>query len=82
MDFLLGPGQYTYTAQALQGSLLGSSVLSSIGPIPYKAAAQLPPSHPMDYGFGHLGHLPDGYRPGHPDPLTNSGPPDGNGTAR
>jgi len=37
LSFYLAPGQYTYTAQALQGSLLSSSVLSTIGPIPMLA---------------------------------------------
>ena len=51
LTFFLTPGQYTYTAQALQGSLLGSSVLSTIGPIPITVSPNFPLSIPMIAAF-------------------------------
>ena len=51
LTFFLAPGQYTYTAQALQGSLLGSSVLSTIGPIPMTVSPNFPLSIPMIAAF-------------------------------
>ena len=51
LTFYLTPGQYTYTAQALQGSLLAGSVLSTIGPIPVTAAANFPLSIPLITAF-------------------------------
>ncbi len=51
LTFYLAPGQYTYTAQALQGSLLGSSVLSTIGPIPITVSPNFPLSIPMIAAF-------------------------------
>ena len=51
LTFYLAPGQYTYTAQALQGSLLGGSVLSTIGPIPITVSPNFPLSIPMIAAF-------------------------------
>ena len=51
LTFFLAPGQYNYTAQALQGSLLGSSVLSTIGPIPITVVSNFPLSIPMIAAF-------------------------------
>jgi hypothetical protein len=52
LSFFLAPGQYTYTAQALQGSLLGSSVLFTIGPIPFRTVSpNFPLSIPMIAAF-------------------------------
>jgi Ca2+-binding RTX toxin-like protein len=51
LTFYLAPGQYTYTAQASQGSLLGSSVLSTIGPIPITVSPNFPLSIPMIAAF-------------------------------
>jgi Ca2+-binding RTX toxin-like protein len=51
LTFYLAPGQYTYTAQALQGSLLAGSVLSTIGPIPITVSPNFPLSIPMIAGF-------------------------------
>ena len=51
LTFYLAQGQYTYTAQALQGSLLGSSVLSTIGPIPITVSPNFPLSIPMIAAF-------------------------------
>ena len=54
LTFFLTPGQYTYTAQALQGSLLAGSVLSTIGPIPMTVVAQFPSFHSSDHRLRHL----------------------------
>ena len=51
LSFYLTPGQYTYTAQALQGSLLAGSVLSTIGPIPMTVSPNFPLSIPMITAF-------------------------------
>ena len=51
LTFYLAPGQYTYTAQALLGSLLSSSVLSTIGPIPMTVSPNFPLSIPMIAAF-------------------------------
>ena len=51
LAFYLPPGQYTYTAQALQGSLPGSNVLSTIGPIPITVSPNFPLSIPMIAAF-------------------------------
>ena len=51
LTFFLAPGQYTYTAQALQGSLPAGSVLSTIGPIPITVSPNFPLSIPMIAAF-------------------------------
>ena len=51
LSFYLAPGQYTYTAQAFQGSQLAGSVLSTIGPIPITVSPNFPLSIPMITAF-------------------------------
>jgi Ca2+-binding RTX toxin-like protein len=51
LTFFLAPDQYTYTALALQGSLLAGSVLSTIGPIPIRVSPNFPLSIPMIAAF-------------------------------
>jgi hypothetical protein len=51
LTFFLAPGQYTYTVQALRGSLLAGSVLSTIGPIPMTVSPSFPLSIPMIAAF-------------------------------
>ena len=51
LTFYLPPGQYTYTSQALQGSLPAGSVLSTIGPILMTVSPNFPLSIPMIAAF-------------------------------
>ena len=57
LTFYLPPGQYNYTAQALLGTLLAGSVLSTIGPIPMTVSPNFPLSIPLIFAFDQFDHF-------------------------